>query len=206
MARRSKKSIAKILTPSTSLSSVDLAAKVYTSSASSSPSLRNNDDVTFDVAMLERKIPLATEGFTTHKFCELILRDTSGLSRENALTVCEYVIAMKGEVNPRLSYKRYTIQFLSELSRAVGIEKKFIDMKRDDVFCYLDRCRKPENEDPLHKWIGTYNTKLVILSRFFKWLYYPNVEDPKRRSELSALERKPDCIIGIKGLNRKELA
>jgi hypothetical protein len=39
---------------------------------------------------------------------------------------------MRREVNPRLSYKRYTIQFLSELSRAVGIEKKFIDMTRDD--------------------------------------------------------------------------
>jgi hypothetical protein len=43
MARRSKKSIAEILTPSTSLSPVDLAAKVHTSP----PSLRNNDDVNF---------------------------------------------------------------------------------------------------------------------------------------------------------------
>jgi hypothetical protein len=204
MARRSKKCIDEILTPSISLSSVGLTAKVHTSS--SSPSLRNNDDVNFDVAMLERKIRLATEDFTTHKFCELILRDRSRLSKENALTVCEYVIAMKREVNPRLSYKRYTIQFLSELSRAVGIEKKFIDMTRDDILCYLDGCRKPENEDPLHKWIGTYNTKLVILSRFFKWLYYPNVEDPKRRSELSAVERKPDCIMGIKRLKRKEVS
>jgi hypothetical protein len=37
-------------------------------------------------------------------------------------------------------------------------------MTRDDVLCYLDKCRKTENEDPLHKWIGSYNTKLVILS------------------------------------------
>jgi integrase/recombinase XerD len=206
MARRSNKSIAEILIPSTSLSSVHLATKVHTSSSSSSPSLRNNDDVNFDVAMLDRKITIAKEGFTTHKFCELILRDRSRLSKENALTVCEYVIAMKREVNPRLSYKRYTIQFLSELSRAVGIEKKFIDMTRDDILCYLDKCRKPENEDPLHKWIGSYNTKLVILSRFFKWLYYPNVEDAKRRNELSAFERKPDCIMGIKRLKRKEIS
>ena len=45
--------------------------------------------------------------------------------------------------------------------------------------------------DPLHKWIGTYNTKLVVLSRFFKWLHYPNIDDPKRRNELSTVERKP---------------
>jgi hypothetical protein len=69
---------------------------------------------------------------------------------------------MKREISPRLSYKKYTIQILSELSRAVGIEKKFIDMTRDDILCYLDNSRKPENEDPLHKWIGTYNTKLCL--------------------------------------------
>jgi len=49
---------------------------------------------------------------------------------------------------------------LSELSKAVGIEKKFIDMTQEDLFCYLDKYRKPENEDPLHKWVGNYNTKL----------------------------------------------
>jgi integrase len=174
-------------------------AKILTPSISSSSSV--GDDI-----LLERKIALATEGFTTHKFCELLLKDRTRLSKENALTVCEYVISMKREVNPRLSYTKYTIQFLSELSKAVGIEKKFIDMIRDDVLYYLDNCRKPENDDPLHKWIGTYNIRLVILSRFFKWLYYPNVEDPKRRSELSALGKKPDCMIGIRRLKRKEIS
>jgi hypothetical protein len=116
MARRSEKSIAEILTPSTSLSPVELTAKVHTSSSSSSlppsPSLKNNDDVNFDVATLERKIALTIEGFTTDKFCELILRDRSRLSNENALTICEYAITMKREVNPRLSYKRYTTVFV----------------------------------------------------------------------------------------------
>jgi uncharacterized protein YihD (DUF1040 family) len=112
---------------------------------------------------------------------------------------------MKREVNPRLSYKRNTIQFLAELSKAIGIEKKFIDMTRDDVLYYLDNCRKSEDKDPLHKWIGSYNSKLVVLTRF-KWLYYPDIQDPKRRDELSVLERKPDCIMGIKRLKRKEIS
>jgi integrase/recombinase XerD len=189
MPRRSNKSIAEILAqPSTSVSFVD----------------GNDNDK--HLALLERKISLATEGFTTHKFCKLILRDRNRLSEENALTICEYIIAMKREINPRLSYKQYTMQFLSELSKAVGIQKKFIDMTRDDVLCYLDKCRKTENEDSLHKWIGSYNIRLVILSRFFKWLHYPDIEDPKRRSELSALERKPDCINGVKQLKRKEIS
>jgi integrase/recombinase XerD len=48
------------------------------------------------------------------------------------------------------------------------------------------------------------HSRLVILFQFFKWLHYPNVEDPKRRSELSVRERKPDCIMGIAKLMRKE--
>jgi integrase/recombinase XerD len=189
MSRRSKKSIAEILTSSTK----------------DDPLLDGNEN-NVNPTILDRKIVLATEGFTTNRFCEMVLKDRSRLSEENALTICEYIIAMNREINPRLSYKRYIIEFVSELSRAVGIEKKFIDMTRDDILCYLDKCRKPENEDPLHKWIGSYNIKLVVLSRFFKWLYYPNIEDPKRRSEISALERKPKCIMGLKQLKRKEIS
>jgi len=159
MSRRSNKWIAEILTPSISSSSpsIESTTHVHTSSQSS---IRNENIHDIELA---RKITIAAEGFTTHKFCELVLKDRNRLSKEKALTVCDYAIAMKREVNPRLSYKRYTIQVLSELSKAVGIERKFIDMTRDDVLCYLDNCRKPENEDPMHKWIGTYNSRLVIL-------------------------------------------
>jgi integrase/recombinase XerD len=78
------------------------------------------------------------------------------------LTISDYIIAMKREVNPRFTYKRYTIQILSELSKAVGIEKKFIDMTREDILYYLDNCRKSESEDPLHKWIASYNLRLEL--------------------------------------------
>jgi hypothetical protein len=92
---------------------------------------------------------------------------------------------------------------LAELSKAVAIATEFIDMRRDDVLCYQDKCCKPENKGPLHKWIGSYDTKLVVLSRFFKWLHYHDISNPKRRSELAAFEKKPDCIMGIAKLKRK---
>ena len=111
---------------------------------------------------------------------------------------------MKREINPRPSYIRCTIQFLSELSRCVGLEKHFKNMTQEDTLYYLDCNRKPENEDPLHKWIGSYNTKRIVLFRFFKWLYYPDVTNPERRNELSISERKPECIMDIPKLKRKE--
>ena len=112
---------------------------------------------------------------------------------------------MKREVNPRLSYIKYTVQFLYELSKTVGIDKKFNDMMatNEDVLLYLDKCRKPENDDPLHKWIGTYNIKRIILFRFFKWLHYPHVANPDKRTELSTQERKPECIQDIPQMKEK---
>ena len=117
MARRSDKSAAKILSQ-TNVSPID------------------ENDNNKHLALLEKKITIATEGFTTDRFCELVLIDRKRLSDENALTICEYVIAMKMEINPRLSYKRSIIQILSGLSKAVGIQKKFVDMTRDDILYY----------------------------------------------------------------------
>jgi hypothetical protein len=114
MARRSNKSIAEIL------------------SAANMPFLDGNDNDKH-LTLLEGKISLATEDFTTDNFCKLVLRDRNRLSEENALKMCDYIMAMKREVNPRLSYKRNTIQFIAELSKAIGIDKKFIDMTRDDA-------------------------------------------------------------------------
>src|SRR5437899_8241660 len=79
-------------------------------------------------------------------------------------------------------------------------------MTREDILLYLDKCRKLENEDPLHKWIGTYNSRRVVLFRFFKWQYYPNVPNPDKRNELSNSLRKPDCIMDIPQLKRKEIS
>lgn len=66
---------------------------------------------------------------------------------------------MKREISPRLNTIRTTIQFLYELSKCVGITKKFNEMTNEDVLLYLDSCRKSESDDPLHKWIGTYNSR-----------------------------------------------
>jgi hypothetical protein len=118
MARRSNKSIQEILGQS------------------------NREFISFDDGdkELDRKITLVTEGFTTTKYCELILRDRTRLSKENALTTCDYIIAMKREINPRLNTIRTTIQFLSELCKCVDSvdKKRFEDMTRDDILLFLD--------------------------------------------------------------------
>jgi hypothetical protein len=78
----------------------------------------------------------------------------------------------------------------------LGNEKPFVDMTRQDIVSFLDSMRKPESLDPLHRWVGTYNLYRVLLVRFFKWLYYPDIEKDKRA--------KPSVIQNIPQLKRKE--
>jgi hypothetical protein len=154
---------------------------------------------------LDIKISLALETITTDFYRSLLI-DKMKMSRENALTLAEYLIAMKSEINPRPSYIRNNLQFLSELTRFVGIKKKFEDFTRNDITSFLDNHRKSEEEDPLHQWIGSYNVKCSALVRFYKWVYFRHIEDPKKRNELSRLEKKPECTRGIRELKRKEIS
>ena len=64
------------------------------------------------------------------------------------------------------------------------------------MLSYLNSLRKPEASDPLHGWIGTYNNYLIVIAKFFKWLYNPHIE-PKKRP-------KPNVVENIPKLKRKE--
>ena len=168
MARRSNKSVQEIL----------LGEQQSQSTGEFTTSVGGGRDDKDKDKELDKKITLATEGFTTTKYCELILRDRTRLSKENALTVCDYIIDMKREINPSLNTIRTTIQFFSELCKCVCVDnnnnkkKRFEEMTRDDILLFLDQCRKLENDDPMHKWINTYNSKRSVLFRFFKSLQY----------------------------------
>ena len=95
---------------------------------------------------------------------------------------------MKHEVNPSDTYRTCMITIISKLSNHCN-NKPYNDITRDEVVSYLDSHRKPEPIDPLHKWIGTYNNYLILISRFFKWLYNPDLPQKDRP--------KPEVIQNI---------
>src|SRR5918994_1899356 len=143
-------------------------------------------------ALFERKVDLITAGLQP-RFSKY-LRDSSLVSKDNAVVICDYVLAMNTEINPSNNYRQTTIQLLIQLSKFVS--KPFNLMTRDDIIGFLDNLRKPESLDPLHKWIGTYNLYNVQLMRFFKWLYSPDIEADKRE--------RPKVVENIPKLRRKE--
>ncbi len=93
-------------------------------------------------------------------------------------------------------YRISILTTLVTLSRC--IPKRFKDFTREDVITYLNRFRKEESIDPTHKWIGTYNAYLVNITRFFRWLYYPDIEPTKRP--------KPKVVQNLAKFKRREIS
>jgi integrase len=146
-----------------------------------------------DGTLFDRKIAIACEGLRSHYYD---LFDKIPL-KENALTLASYIISMRSEINPSSNYRIDIIEKISRLSIYYG-KTLFKDMTREQILDFLDNLRKPEASDPLHKWIGTYNLFRIFFIRFFKWLYYPDIEPQKRP--------KPSVVENIPQLKRKEIS
>ena len=89
----------------------------------------------------------------------------------------QYLMTMRREINPSEKYENVTRMVLDKLHN---------DYSQDNIRVFFNSLRKTDIQDPLHKWIGTYNLYSIILKRFFKWL------------------EKPEVMEGIKQLRRKE--
>jgi hypothetical protein len=140
--------------------------------------------------ILSRKIDDITAGLTP-EFSRALYR----IAEENAFTVGDYILTMRTEINLSDHYRIDLIRFLCTFS-IFNKNKQFKAITREDIISFLDSFRKSETSDPLHKWIGTYNNYRMHLLRFFKWLYYPDIEPDKRP--------KPEVIENIPQLKRKE--
>jgi len=139
---------------------------------------------------IDRKIEEVTAGLR-----QGYTKNLYSISAQNALSIVDYILALKTEVNLSDHYRRDLIYLLTILSKYHD-NKSFKSITRNDIITFLESFRRPETADSMHRWIGTYNTYRMHLVRFFKWLYFPGIEPDKRA--------KPEVVDNIPQLNRKE--
>lgn len=80
----------------------------------------------------------------------------------NAFTIIDYITVMKTETNYTNHYGNDTIGALCRFSKFHN-NRPFKEVSRNDIINFLDSLRKTEIQDPLHKWIGTYNVYRMYL-------------------------------------------
>lgn len=83
---------------------------------------------------------------------------------ENNKIIDDYVEARKTETNISKNFQRLILRTVNYLTRYTN--KNLKNITRDDLVSFLNSFRKGETEDPTHRWIGTYNTYLIILIPF----------------------------------------
>lgn len=109
--------------------------------------------------VINRKIDLATAGL--YRF--ISERLTQDVSPQSALTMSEYILTMKNEINISDSYREMTIKVLYSICKFIRPHRDFLHIIREDVLRHLDNLRQSETSDPLHKWIGTYNLRRTLI-------------------------------------------
>lgn len=144
---------------------------------------------------LGRKIEAHTEG-ALHYF-RSIFQKMADANPQNAKMLCEFISVEFNERNIKFSSRLTQIKIICLFNKYLDY-KPFEHIAKNDIIDYLGTLKKTEFQDPTHKWIGTYNTRQMIISKFFRWLYnYHNEPDCNKWIT-------PPCIQGIKQLPRKE--
>ncbi|TVP41782.1 tyrosine-type recombinase/integrase [Candidatus Nitrosocosmicus arcticus] len=135
-----------------------------------------------------------TQGLSKPYF-QKILRNLKNNHKENADTICKYILVEQAEINIKNSTKEGKIKVLIWLSNYFNNKKRFQNMTKEDILAYLDSIRKPQGQG--NGWINSYNGRQMIFLKFFKWLYNPHEPDSTKRIT-------PSCMSGIKRLSKRE--
>jgi hypothetical protein len=81
--------------------------------------------------LFEQRLNNALDGLESYYYDHLKNR----VSKSNALTIADYILAMKVETNPSTNYRRETIMSLKLISQFLD-NKPFKEMTRDNIFFF----------------------------------------------------------------------
>lgn len=139
---------------------------------------------------IERIIP------GTLPYYKSILKEMYSITQQNANLLYSFLLKEHTERNVKVGTKITYIKIIFHFNKFLGF-KDFDRITNQDIKNYLNSLRKSEVEDPTHKWIGTHNTRQMILNKFFRWLY-------NKHEYNEGMWTNPECLHGIKSLRRKE--
>jgi integrase len=144
---------------------------------------------------LDVRIDIITKSLP-RQYYKNTLKKLADQNFHNAETLCNYIIAEQNEMNIKNTTKETKIKILVWLSDFHSA-KNYEQMTKEDILAFLNKLRKSQDQDPIHKWIGSYNGRYIVLSKFFRWLFSPQQSDSRKRLT-------PPCMQGIRRLPRKE--
>jgi integrase len=164
-------------------------------SAGGTSSSVKSDTLSTTSSQLDGVIDSITQGMS-RKALNTRLKMLYRISPSNAAIICEHILSEQTGCNIKTSTAENKVKALLWLTRFLKL-KAFEQMTKQDILSYLNNLRKPQEEDPQQKWIGSYNNRLRVYIKFFKWLYNKDESDYRKRIS-------PPCIQGLRQLPRQD--
>lgn len=158
------------------------------------PRLKDGKEADFQISsnpVVHRIIEQTTLGMENY-----IKKTISKMSEPNKEIIAGFLQELTHKQNAAPKTKLTYILSLHHLLKDVG-GKSLREVTAQDVELYLQSHQKPKYLDPKQKWISTHNLRAVIFIKFFKWLYYPDIE-PKKRA-------KPGVVANITTFTKEQL-
>jgi hypothetical protein len=146
----------------------------------------------------EKKIKYIFQG-SHHLYLDSIFKKMSSTNLQNAMIFYDFLITEHNIQNVKLNTTLTHVKTLSLFSEFLHY-KDFEKITKSDIIDFLNSSRKIESEDPSHKWIGTYNTRHMVLNKFFRWFYSQYQNNEMDQKKLIT----PLCMQGIKHFPRNE--
>jgi hypothetical protein len=159
-----------------------------------------------------QRLKYSLEGLTyspdplLHQKIERVLQSVDNAARRMVLELpdankpilADFLNDMIIHENPRPNTVLVYVTDIVLLSRSYAHKKSYREITRDEIMAHLQTFRRTFEEDPKERWINTYNRKVNTISKFFKWLVFPDMDREERKSS------KPDIVKDIPTFFRKE--
>jgi integrase len=158
--------------------------------------IQNNSDLNLEKNIASLLLLLTKESSPYYK--SLFIKMSSA-NIQNAKILSEFLITEHDSQNLKLSTLLSHLHIIHFFSRYLQY-RDFEKITKNDIVEYLNSLRKTDLDDPTHKWVGTHNTRQMVLSKFFRWLYnqYKGNESDQKKWIT------PECMQGLKQFIRKE--
>jgi hypothetical protein len=136
----------------------------------SATAIRNRRKSKQEAVPMSLELDARIEAFTANirPYIRTIFHEVAKSSPGNASTLCDFLFAEQTEMNIKESTKEWKIKVLVWLSAFFKHQKPYKDMTKQDILQYLNKLRKDDIADPSHKWVGTYNNRVMLFNKFFR--------------------------------------
>jgi hypothetical protein len=104
-------------------------------------------------------------------------------TEEDKVLLSDFLLSCERQENITVGTKRMYLVNLAYFLKHFDYKKPFKAMTSADVSAALTSLRKDRSQDPDQHFVNTYNQRAMVISKFYKWLAFPDKTPGERRNK-----------------------